>query len=64
MPLLRDLAGLVAILLGITLVIAAMIAAGWWALVFLGGAALVCGGLGMVIHRVPEQDDGEDVTSP
>jgi predicted phage tail protein len=63
MPLLRDLAGLAAILTGIALVVAAMIAAGWWALVFIGGSALVCGGLAMVIHRVPEQVD-EDVADP
>jgi len=60
----RELAGALAILVGGVMVVAAMIASGWWALVFLGGSAMVCGGLGMAIRRSPERGDDEDVASP
>jgi predicted phage tail protein len=55
--LVRELAGLLVIMLGVTLVVAALIASGWWSLAFLGGSMLVCGGVAMVLRRVPEQDD-------
>lgn len=65
--LLRELAGLAAILAGVVLVICALVAAGWWALAFLAGTALVCLGVGAVMHRVPvegESGQADDVTSP
>lgn len=55
--LVRELAGLLAILVGAVLVVAALVASGVWALAFVGGSMLVCGGLGMVFTRVPEEDD-------
>ena len=54
---LRELVGVLAILAGVILVGAALIASGWWALAFLGGSALTLLGLGAVVHRVPEDGD-------
>lgn len=55
----REIAGLFAIVVGTALVVAAMIASGLWALAFLGGSAMLCGGVGMTFIRSPEPREGE-----
>ena len=60
----REVAGLVALVIGGALAVVGFIAAGWWSLVILGGSGFAVGGLMMTVHRSPDQGEDEDVTSP
>ena len=54
---LRELLGLLGIMIGVTAIVIALVGAGWWAALAVAGMFALCGGIAATTRPTPADDD-------